>query len=92
MNGVATQLRAQVEPGAPRARQADVEDDDVVVAGLRLRVPVGESGCDRGVDAVLAEAVLQQSGQLGVVFDNQHPHLAKMRERVTPAPEGGFLR
>jgi len=41
---------------------------------------------------VLAEAVLQQSGQLGVVFDNQHPHLAKMRERVTPAPEGGFLR
>src|SRR2546428_3245683 len=85
----AAQLAAQVEAGA--AGEADVEDDDVVAAERGLLEAVRKGGRERRIDALRAQAVAQQAGQFGIVFDDQYPH-SRLRGGATEDRECGRRR
>ncbi len=67
-HALAAQLAAQREPGA--VGKADVENDHVEAREDRLLPTRGERRGDRRVDALRAQPVAQQGGELGVVLDD----------------------
>lgn len=60
----------------------------VVIADQRLLASLGKPRRQRRVDAMLAQAITEQPGELRIVFHDQHPHDAKIGAPPLPVIPG----